>query len=147
MSDTKHIAMNAKQHAELESILKGICKERKTSVAADLETRLSYREKDSDKPKHASWDAYSRFLLEDGHTVYVSLRTMKASVSKEVDKFAQGKIEKRQKREAARLLREETKAAKKETTEFDKAAKRVKAAEAKPKVAKAPMAAKKPEAK
>jgi hypothetical protein len=95
VSETKHVAMNDKQQKELDQVLRGICKERKVAVEADLDSRLSYRERDEKNPKQASWDAYSRFLLSDGHTVYVALRTMKASVSSKPDKFAQAKVEKR----------------------------------------------------
>ncbi len=120
MSETKHVAMNAKQQEQLDQILRGICKERKVAVEADLDSRLSYRERDKAKPKQASWEAYSRFLLSDGHTVYVALRTMKASVSKEVDKWAQSKVEKRlarQKKAAERKAAKEAKA--KPVVKFD----------------------------
>lgn len=113
VSDTKHVSMNAKQQAELDQILRGICKERKVAVEADLESRLSYRERDPERPKQASWAAYSRFLLSDGHTVYVALRTMKASVSAKPDKWAQSKVAKRlarQKKAADRKAAKEAKA-------------------------------------
>ena len=87
-SETKHVAMNKAQQEKLDQILRGIAKERKVAVEADLDSRLSYRDKDPKQPKAASWGAYSRFFLSDGHTVYVNLRTMEASVSKEIDKFA-----------------------------------------------------------
>jgi hypothetical protein len=57
VSDTKHVAMNAKQQEQLDQILRGICKERKVAVEADLDTRLSYRERDPEKPKQAVWSA------------------------------------------------------------------------------------------
>ena len=99
MSDTKHVTMNEAKMKQLDKILRGICKERKVAVEADLDSRLSYREKDPAKPKQASWEAYSRFLLSDGHTAYVALRTMSHSVSAKPDKFAQAKVEKRLARE------------------------------------------------
>jgi hypothetical protein len=108
VSETKHVAMNKAQQAQLDSILRGVCKDRKCAVEADLDSRLSYRLKDADKPKQAVWEAYSRFLLSDGHTVYVALRTMKASVSSKPDKFAIAKVEKRlarQKKKAARIVK------------------------------------------
>jgi uncharacterized protein YdaU (DUF1376 family) len=113
VSETKHISMGPKQQAELDKILRGIAKERKVAVEADLDSRLSYREKDPNKPKQASWAAYSRFLLSDGHTVYVALRTMKASVSKDVDKWAQSKVEKRLARQKRTAERKAKAAAKK----------------------------------
>src|SRR5712672_3059305 len=121
--ETKHVAMNAKQQEQLDKILRGICKDRKVAVEADLDSRLSYREKDPDKQKQASWDAYSRFLLSDGHTVYVNLRTMDASVSKKVSKRAQGNVERRlakQKRRAERLAAKEAKAATKKAEDKPK---------------------------
>ena len=114
VAETKHVAMNEKQQAELDKVLRGICKERKVAIEADLDSRLSYRDKDPKNPKLASWDCYSRFLLSDGHTVYVALRTMKASVCKKVSKRAQGNVERRlakQKKRAERLAAKEAKAA------------------------------------
>ena len=145
-NETKHVAMNKLQQEKLDQILRGIAKERKVAIEADLDSRMSYREKDPKNPKAASWSAYSRFLLSDGHTVYCALRTMKFSVSSKPDKYAQGRAEKRAKklaareaRKAARLLKEETKAAAKEAKDFDKIAAAVK----KPKAAKTPKASKK----
>ena len=108
MSVTKPVAMNKKQIAELDRVLRSICKKRKCAVEADLEVRTCYRERDPKHPKQASWLAYARFLLSDGHTVYVPLRNMSsATVSAKVDKFAQGKVEKRlarQKKRAAKKM-------------------------------------------
>lgn len=110
MSKTQHVAMNKKQQAELDKVLRAICKERKCAVEADLECRTSYREADPKKPKAATWLAYARFLLSDGHTVYVPLRNMAAtSVSAKPDRFAIAKVEKRlarqKKRAAAKAVK------------------------------------------
>jgi hypothetical protein len=105
--------MNAKQQAALDKVIRKIAQERKVAVEADLDCRTSYRDKDPKDPKAASWLAYARFLLSDGHTIYVNLRTMAASVSKEVDKFAQGKVEKR--------LARQKKAAERKTARVEKA--------------------------
>jgi hypothetical protein len=62
----------------------------------------------------AVWSAYSRFLLSDGHTVYVSLRTMEFSVSAKPDKFAQAKVSRRlarQKKAAERKAARDAKGA------------------------------------
>ena len=125
MSETKHVAMNAKQQEQLDQILRVIAKERKVAIEADLDSRLSYRDKDPKNPKAASWDCYSRFLLSDGHTVYVSLRTMKASVSAKPDKFAIAKVEKR-------LARQKKDADRKAVKEANAAEKAAKAADPKP---------------
>lgn len=111
-SETKHVQMNERQQKELDKVLRKIAQERKVAVEADLDSRLSYR--DAEKKGDVSWGAYSRFLLSDGHTVYVNLRTMQASVSKTPDKFAQAKVEKRlakQKKASERKAAKEAKAA------------------------------------
>ena len=115
-TETKHVPMNKQQQEKLDQILRGIAKERKVAIESDLETRLSYRDRDPKNPKAASWDAYSRFLLSDGHVIYVNLRTMKASVSSKPDKFAIAKVEKRlakQKKRNERKAAKEAKAQKK----------------------------------
>jgi hypothetical protein len=118
--------MNKQQQEKLDQVLRGICKERKVAVEADLDTRLSYRDKDPKNPKAASWDCYSRFLLSDGHTAYIALRTMKASVSSKPDKFAIAKVErrlakqkKRNERKAAKEAKAATMASKKTLTDAD----------------------------
>jgi hypothetical protein len=138
-TETKHVPMGPKQQEQLDKLLRGIAKERKVAIEADLDSRLSYR--DAEKKGDVSWGAYSRFLLSDGHTVYVNLRTMEASVSKEVDKFAQAKVEKRlakQKKRAERKAAQEAKAAAKKAATVKKADEPKPAAE--PKAKKAPKA-------
>jgi hypothetical protein len=132
VSEIKEVAMNKAQQEKLENVLRKITKERKATIVATLDTRLTYRV--AEKKGDLAYAAYSRFLLSDGHVAYVDLRKMTASVSKSIDKFAQGKVEKRAKkaaareaRKAARLEKEETKAAAKETKAFEKLAKTVKA--------------------
>ena len=105
MSKTKHVRLNEK---ELDNVVRKLAAGQNAAVEAQLERRLSYRDEGK-----VQWLAYARFLLSDGHTVYVNLRTMQGSVSKKPDKFAQAKVEKREKR-AAR------KAAKLPTVKFDK---------------------------
>ncbi len=55
--------------------------------------------------KEGSYGAYERYLLSNGHTLFFSLDTEKASVSKEPDKFAQAKVEKREAKAKKRLER------------------------------------------
>jgi hypothetical protein len=115
-AETKHVAMNAKQQAELDKVIRKIAQERKAAVEADLDCRLSYR--DAEKKGDVSWQAYARFLLSDGHTIYVNLRTMKASVSSKPDKFAIAKVERRlakQKKRNERKAAKEAKAAEPKT--------------------------------
>jgi hypothetical protein len=134
--ETKHVAMNEKQQAALRKAVTAICKEHNTGVRAHLETRLSYRERDPENPKAAWWAAYSRFLLDDGHTVYVQLRTMEASYSKDVDKFAQSKVEKAIARAEKKAAKKAARAAKAQA----KAAKKAEAVTVKTPVVKAPKA-------
>ena len=117
-AETKHVAMNEKQQKELDKVLRKIAQERKAAVEADLDCRLSYR--DAEKKGDVSWQAYARFLLSDGHTIYVNLRTIEASVSKTPDKFAIAKVEKRL---ARQKKRNEGKAAK-EAKAAEKSAKK-----------------------
>jgi len=96
VSQTKHVRFGKAEKRQLDNVVRKLAAERKAAVEAELERRLSYR--DEGKPQ---WAAYARFLLSDGHSVYVSLRSMKGSVSKKVDKFAQAKVDKRKKKAAA----------------------------------------------
>lgn len=91
MSETKKVQFGEAKQKELDNVVRKLANERKAAVEAELERRLSYR--DEGKVK---WQAYARFLLSDGHMVYVNLRTMEGSVSKTPDKFAQAKVAKRE---------------------------------------------------
>jgi hypothetical protein len=106
VSETKHVQFGEAKQKELDNVVRKLAQERKAAVEAELDRRLTYRDEGK-----VQWQAYARFLLSDGHTIYVNLRTMKGKVSKEVDKFAQGKVAKREakaaKRAAAKLAREE----------------------------------------
>jgi len=109
VSETKHVQFGPAAQKELDNVVRKLAQEQKSAVDAELDRRTSY--KDEGK---VQWGAYARFLLSNGHTVYVNLRTMEGSVSKEVDKFAQAKVEKRlakQKKRAERLAAKEAKAA------------------------------------
>jgi hypothetical protein len=97
MAKTKHVRFGKAEQKQLDNVVRKLAAERKAAVEAELERRLSYR--DEGKPQ---WAAYARFLLSDGHSVYVSLHTMKGSVSKTVDKLAKAKVAKREKKAAAR---------------------------------------------
>jgi hypothetical protein len=64
--------------------------------------------------KVGTYAPYERYLLEGDFTVFVSLDTFKASMSSKPDRFAAGRVEKRQKRAekaAARKAAKEAKAA------------------------------------
>jgi hypothetical protein len=58
--------------------------------------------------KPGKYTAYERFLLSNGHTVYVNLADPsepKVTVSAKPDKFAQGKVEKAERKKAQRAER------------------------------------------
>jgi hypothetical protein len=96
------------------------------AVEAPLDHRYSSR-KGSDG--EASWQAYERYLLSDGHTVFVSLDSMKASKSAKPDKHAQAKVAKRRAREAKRAERKAARDAEKAAKESE--AKKTETVEAK----------------
>ena len=100
MSQTKHVQLGEAKQKELDNVVRKWAAVRKAAVEAALERRLSYRDEGK-----VQWLAYARFLLSDGHTVYVNLRTMEGTVSKTPDRFAQAKVEKRQKKVAARAAK------------------------------------------
>jgi hypothetical protein len=107
MSQTKHVAFGEAKQKELDSVVRKLAQEQKAAVEAELDRRLSYRDEGK-----VQWGAYARFLLSNGHTVFVNLRTMEGSVSKEVDKYAQAKVEKRAAKAAKRQAARDAKAAK-----------------------------------
>jgi hypothetical protein len=100
MSETKHVKFGEAQQKELDNVVRKLAASRKVAVEAELDRRLSYRDEGK-----VQWGAYARFLLADGHTVYVNLRTMEGSVSKKPDKFAQAKVEKAERRKKERAER------------------------------------------
>jgi hypothetical protein len=100
MSQTKHVRFGKPEQKRLDDVVRKLAAEQNAAVEAQLERRLSYRDEGK-----VQWLAYARFLLSDGHTVYVNLRTMEGSVSKKPDKFAQAEVEKREKKAAARAAR------------------------------------------
>src|SRR3972149_2975049 len=58
--------------------------------------------------KPGVYSAYERYLLSDGHTVFVSLETMKATVSDKPNRRAVAKLERQNRRRAARAARKQT---------------------------------------
>jgi hypothetical protein len=95
VSQTKHVRFGRAEQKRLDDVVRKLAAERKAAVEAALERRLSYRDEGK-----IQWLAYARFLLSDGHTVYVNLKTMEGSVSKKPDRFAQAKVAKREQRAA-----------------------------------------------
>jgi hypothetical protein len=97
MSETKKVQFGEAKKKELDNVVRKLAAERKAAVEVELDRRLSC----CDEGK-VQWSAYARFLLSDGHTVYVNLRTIEGSVSKKPDKYAQAKVEKRAAKAAKR---------------------------------------------
>src|SRR5271170_6362556 len=62
--------------------------------------------------KEGVYGAYEHYLLSNGHTLFFSLDTENANVSKKPNKFAQAKVEKREKRKADRAAKKAAKAEK-----------------------------------
>lgn len=108
MSESKHVAWSEAKQKQLDNVVRKLAQERKAAVEAELDGRKSYRDEGK-----VRWQAYQRFLLSDGHTVYVNLQTMEGSVSTKPDKYAQAKVEKREKANAKREARKAELAAKK----------------------------------
>jgi hypothetical protein len=108
VSETKHVHFGEAKQKELDNVVRKLAQERKAAVEAELDRRLTYRDEGK-----VQWQAYARFLLSDGHTIYVNLRTMEGKVSKEVDKFAQGKVAKREAKAAKRAEKKAAREAKK----------------------------------
>jgi hypothetical protein len=98
--ETKHVQFGDAKKKELDNVARKLAASRNAAVEAELDRRLSYRDEGK-----VQWGAYARFLLSDGHTVYVNLRTMEGSVSKKPDKFAQAKVEKAERRKKERAER------------------------------------------
>ncbi len=88
------------QREKWDAIIRKAAKEAGTNVQAGLDKRYSSRPtvKDANgKVKTYGWSAYERYFLANGHTLFFSIDTEKASVSSKPDKYAQAKVEKREK--------------------------------------------------
>jgi hypothetical protein len=103
MSETKHVQFGEAKQKELDNVVRKLAQGHKAAVEAELERRLSYRDEGK-----VRYQAYARFLLSDGHTIYVNLKTMEGSVSKKPNKH---EIAHQEKREARAAKREERRAA------------------------------------
>jgi len=108
VSQTKHVPFGKAEKKRLDDVVRKLAAGQNAAVEALLERRLSYRDEGK-----VQWLAYARFLLSNGHTIYINLRPMEGSVSTKPDKFAEAKVEKREKRSA-------TRAAKLPKVKFDK---------------------------
>jgi hypothetical protein len=112
MSETKRVQFGGARQKELDNVVRKLAQGRKAAVEAALERRLTYRDEGK-----VRWNAYARYLLSDGFTVYVNLRTMEGSVSDKPDKYAQAKVAKREAKAKKAAERKATKAAKEPKTE------------------------------
>jgi len=114
MSKTKKIEISPALRKQIDQAIREV--RGNAAVEAPLDHRYSSRKGGDGE---ASWQAYERYLLSDGHTVYVSLNTMKATKSAKPDKHAQAKVEKRRAREAKRAERKAAREAKKAAKESE----------------------------
>jgi hypothetical protein len=99
---SKRIQFGEAKQKELDNVVRKLAQGHKAAVEAELERRLSYQDEGK-----VRYQAYARFLLSDGHVVFVNLRTMEGSVSAKPNMRAKGKVERREK---AIAKREEKKA-------------------------------------
>lgn len=92
-------------------------------IDAPLDHRYTNREGNAEK-KIAGWSGYERYLLGNGHTVYVGLTNPSepsVSFSEKPDTRAQKKVEAKKKREAARAERKAVREVKAKAPKADKA--------------------------
>jgi hypothetical protein len=125
MSEVKEFKIGSAKREEITALVAKVARPHK--VRGPLDMRHTSKE--------GFYGAYERYLLDNGHTVFLSLETMEASVSskpspKSVRKFEQK--EKRAEERAARKQERETKKA--ERAAKPKKAERKPKAEPKPKV-------------
>lgn len=92
-------------------------------IVSELDKRFSSKTKDGKKV----YGAYMRFLCENGHTVFVNLDEMEASVSEKPNAHAVGKVKRMATRKAERVK----KAAEKNKADVKAAVKTAKARTAK----------------
>jgi hypothetical protein len=113
--ETKHFKVTPSVRERWDAVIRAAVKEANAgAIEAALDKRYTSRPYVKDakgKIVKYGWSAYERYLTSSGRTVFFSIPTEHASVSEKIDKFAQGKIERREKRAAKAAER----AAKKET--------------------------------
>src|ERR1700722_18148844 len=85
VSESKKINITKAKREELDDIIRKAAKP--DAVEARLDSRMTYRDEGK-----VTWQAYERYLLSNGHRLYLNLQTKEASVSNKPDKFAQAKV-------------------------------------------------------
>lgn len=119
MSETKTYKINSAKREEIDSLIRAAVKkaatEKKWDLTPAVEAALDrrYTERVPEKKGEAAWTPYERFLLSNGHTVYVAIKTMAVSVSDKPDHRAVKKMEALERRKAERAARKKAREAKK----------------------------------
>ena len=107
MSDSKKLNIGQARRKELDDIIRKAAQAAGTAVESALDKRHTYKDEGE-----VRWQAYERYLLSNGHTLFINLVSKAASVSKQPDKFAQAKVEKRAAKLAKRAERKAAREAK-----------------------------------
>lgn len=77
MSDIKHIKITPKLQEQIDAEVRKA--KGSAAVEAMIEQRLSHRDATENK---AGWGAYQRYLLSDGHTIFVNLSGKELTATK-----------------------------------------------------------------
>lgn len=141
-AEVKTINIGPAKRAEIDDNIRKAVKEKFGKVHA-VASHLDRRYTERASTGKAGWKPYERFLLDNGHTVFVSLSTFNVTVSESVDKKAQAKISARTERLAASAEKKAEREAKKaaapkvvkaaKAPKAKKAVKKLKAAKVEPK--------------
>jgi hypothetical protein len=119
MSKTKTYKIHSAKREEIDSLIRAAVKraatERKWELTPAVEAALDRRftERVPEKKGAVGWIPYERFLLSNGHTVYVNIKSMRVTVSEKPDHRAIKKVEALVRRKAERAARKEAREAKK----------------------------------
>ena len=116
---SKKVQIGEVKREEIDKVVRKLARSQGPEVVVLNKIQSRYTYKDEGKNQY---QAYERFVLSNGHTIYVNLRDVeKASVSKEPDKWALGKYEKqlaKQEKRSALKAAKEAKAAERKTVKI-----------------------------
>lgn len=136
MSETKIYKITPAKREEIDGLIRAAVKKAATengwsptpAVEAALDKR--YSERIAEKEGDVAWAPYERYLLSNGHTVYVGIKSMSVSVSDKPSKLAIQRAKAKTQRAADRAERKAKRDAAVQAREAKKA-EAVKAAEVK----------------
>jgi hypothetical protein len=133
MSATKTYKINPSKREEIDNLIRAAVKkaatERKWDLTPAVEAALDrrYTERVPEKKGDVGWIPYERFLLSNGHTVYVNIKGMAVTVSEKPDHRAIQKVDALARRKAERAARKKAREAKKAKAKAETKAKEAKA--------------------